>query len=70
MGATLDFADESLHDIVGATRLPMLRRLRVEGQTRLQVALQALDGRGIDSLVFLDEGGHGLVSGLSILLVE
>ena len=70
MRTTFDLPEEPLHDIVGANRLPMVFRKRVEGQTGLQIARHPLDGRGIDQLVFLDEGGHGLVSGLSILLVE
>ncbi len=70
MRAPLDFPEEPFHDIVGADRLPMLLGKGVKGQTRLQVALQAVDRRGKDFLIFLDEGGHGLIGDLTILLIE
>ncbi len=63
MRTAFDFPEESLHDIVGPNRLPMLLWKRVKGQTRLQITLQTLDRTRIDLLVFLDEGGHGLISG-------
>src|SRR5512142_590769 len=70
MGATLDFAEEPLHHIVGPNGLPMLLRKRIEGQTSLQIALQALDRRWIDLLILFDKGCNGLISRWPILLIE
>ena len=52
MRTTFDLPEQPLHDIVGPNRLPMIFRKRVEGQTGFQIALQALDRRGVDLLVF------------------
>ncbi len=62
MRATLDLTEEPLHHIVGANRLPVLLWKRVEGQTGLQIALQARNGAGIHLLIFLDEGRYSLIS--------
>ena len=48
MRAAFDLTEQQLYDIVGANRLPMLLWKRIEGQTGLQIALQALNGTGID----------------------
>src|SRR6266700_118895 len=67
---SLDFPEESLHDIVGTNGFPMLLRVSIKGQTRLQIALQALNRRGVDLLILFDKSRHSLISGLSILLIE
>ena len=70
MRTALDFPEKALHDIVGADRLPMLFGKGVEGQTRLQIALQTRDRRWIDGSVLFTKGCHGLISRLPILLIE
>jgi hypothetical protein len=42
----------------------------VKGQTGLQIALQTRNGGRVDGSVFFDKSRHGLISGLTIFLVE
>src|SRR5436853_5775403 len=70
MRTTFDFPEQSFNDIIRSDGLPMLLREAVKGQTRLQIALQALDCPRIDWLILLDKCRHRLISLLSAFLVE
>jgi len=45
-------------------------RKSVKVEAGLQIELQALHSTGIDRALLFDEGGHGLISSLPILLIE
>jgi hypothetical protein len=70
MGTAFDFAEKPLHHVISANRLPVLLGKSIESQTGIQITLEALDSTWIDLLVFLNESGHGLISGLTIFLIE
>jgi len=61
MRTAFDFPKESLNDIVGANRLPMVFGKRIEGQACLQISLQAGNRRWVDALIFFDEGCDCLI---------
>ena len=70
MTATLDLVEETLNDIGGANGLPVWLREGVESQAGLLVAVEALDGGGIQLGVLGDESGRDLIGLLAIGLVE
>src|SRR5581483_6329711 len=60
--ATFDLPKESFDHILGANRLPVLFGERIESQAGIEIALQALDGRRINGLIFLDKSSDCLTS--------
>ena len=52
--AALDLAKKPFDHIGGADRFPMLLGKRIEGQTGLQITLQARDRGRIDLLIFFE----------------
>lgn len=70
MAASLDLVEQPLNDVAGPDRRPVLLGIGVEGQTRFQVALQALHGRRIDRLEPGAERRHFLVGCFTVLLVK
>lgn len=70
MGTLFDLTKQPLNDVGSANERPMLLREAVEGQTGIPIAVQALNGGGIDLLIFGDEGNHFLIGFLTAGLIE
>src|SRR5579883_1962565 len=68
--ATFDLPKESFDNIIGANRLPVLFGERIESQAGIEIALQALDGRRINGLIFLDKSSDCLISFCSPSLIK
>lgn len=61
MTAFFDFPKQALNDIGSTDGLPVRLGKGIEGQARLQIALQAVHRRGVKRLELLTEGSRFLV---------